>query len=136
MKKHYLSLFLLTLISTSTTLSAMHSRDIDMEEDVDMKEEEHTYPIARIIRNVQSHGITLLHIAAWNGAADWIRKLIAQGADVYAIDDVGYTPYDVAANNGHFECAYLLFAAMTIQSAVVVNEPKPDAPTRKRKRAE
>lgn len=131
MKKHCLSLFLLTLISTSTTLSAMHSPH-----DVDMKEEEQTYPVATIIRNAQSHGITLLHIAAWNNAVNRIRELIAQGADVYATDDVGYTPYDVAANNGHFECAYILFAAMTMQSAVIVNEPTQDAPTRKRKREE
>ncbi|QQR49199.1 ankyrin repeat domain-containing protein [bacterium] len=131
MKKHFLSLFLLMHINTISTLSAMCTRDVDM------KEQETTYPVATtIIRNAQRHGITLLHIAAWNNAANWIRELIAQGANVYAIDDVGNTPYDAAANNGHFECAYILFEAMTIQQPVVVNEPAPSIPTRKRKRAE
>ena len=57
------------------------------------------------------YGITLLHFAANMGLKVWVQALIEVGADIYAVDQQGYTPYDYAVEKGYAGCTALLLAA-------------------------
>ena len=60
---------------------------------------------------------TPLHVAAYNGAAEQVRRLLAAGADAgaqckrYAAQREGNTPLMQAAGHGHTLCVYLLARA-------------------------
>ncbi|KAG4399864.1 hypothetical protein GLYMA_08G315500v4 [Glycine max] len=53
-------------------------------------------------------GGTALHLAARSGSLDCIRILLARGADRLQFDYHGNTPYTIALEHGHEECAALL----------------------------
>ena len=54
---------------------------------------------------------TLLHAAAYDGQIAAVKRLIALGANVNAIETNGRTPLHNAANNGHLEIMELLVRA-------------------------
>jgi ankyrin repeat protein len=46
-----------------------------------------------------------------NGHVDIFRMLLAAGADPYAVDENGDTPYSVAIEHGYPEIAWILLLA-------------------------
>ncbi len=56
-------------------------------------------------------GLTPLHVAAFNGSAQEVKKLLQEHADPNAIDKHGWTPLHDAAIQGHTEIVRLLLAA-------------------------
>lgn len=56
-------------------------------------------------------GLTPLALAAVMGSAESARVLIAAGADIHAVDDLGYTCTDQAVRNDHPEVLSQLLAA-------------------------
>lgn len=86
-----------------------------------MKSHENNNPSGRPIRlwarladhasNAQELGLTPLHIAAFNGSADEVKKLLREHANPNATDQHGWTPLHDAAIQGHTEIVRLLLAA-------------------------
>ena len=50
----------------------------------------------------------LLHVAAQDGDLDEVRRLLAQGRDINAFDDLGKTPLHYAVMEEHLEVARFL----------------------------
>lgn len=58
-----------------------------------------------------SFGYSPLHLAAENGAHEFIPLLVEKGADVNTANPKGYTPMHAAADRGHVECLRALLEA-------------------------
>ena len=58
----------------------------------------------------RSDGDTLLHLVAYLGNLDEVELLVASGAQVNALGDLGYTPLHNAALSGHLDVAKRLLA--------------------------
>lgn len=57
---------------------------------------------------LSGRGEQSVHVAAAHGLIDGVKAAIHSGADVWAEDDFGYTPWIRAVANGHFDVARLL----------------------------
>jgi cytohesin len=62
------------------------------------------------VREVDSHGWTVLHVAAAYGYVRSARLLLDAGADPAARTPNGLTPADMALTNGHYELSVILGA--------------------------
>ena len=62
------------------------------------------------VGNEEFYGLTLLHYASREGRTEIVEYLIANGADVNAVDDDGWTASMWASRNGQTKIAELLIA--------------------------
>ncbi len=62
------------------------------------------------VRDADTQGVTMLHLAATNGHKNAVSKLVAAGADVNATDAQGRTPLYIAVSSGHYDTVRTLMA--------------------------
>ena len=112
MNKHYLFLLLMTFQSNATILPAASAPDAAAVERSKVDKLKETFALENFdIYEPNQLGVTPLHSAAKMGLKVWVQALIEVGADIYAVDQQGYTPYDYAVQKGHAGCAALLLTA-------------------------
>lgn len=112
MNKHYLLLLLMTFQINATIFPAVSIPSAAALERSKVEKLKETFSQENFdIYERNQHGGTPLHFAANMGLTVWIQALIELGADIYAVDQQGYTPYDHAVQKSHARCAALLLAA-------------------------
>lgn len=112
MNKSYLLLLLMTFQSNVTIFPAALIPNAATIERSKVNKLKETFARENFdIYERNQHGGTPLHFAANMGLKVWVQALIELGADIYAVDQQGYTPYDHAVQNGRATCAELLAAA-------------------------
>src|SRR5438034_11837630 len=67
------------------------------------------------MRRTSSQSQSLLNeqlcMAAWCGAADWVKRLLSEGADVDCYDDTGQTPLHLAVGELRYSATKVLIGA-------------------------